>query len=615
MRDEDIVFYDIECTKYDSLVILKDINNNIIGRPFWNNRERVKAEQGLGNVKPLDVPSGFEEVPNLIRGKILCGYNNHNYDDKVLFAMMNEAMNLQSVIYSVSNTVISGKGKQLASIGNQTIDCMQQIDVSHPSLKQIEGNMGKSIIETSTSFDIDRPLTDEEREVMAFYCAYDVENTIEIYKLRKKSYFEVKESLVTMLPESAQEGAMKRNTTTISAQILTGKKKATIWSRHGIPEKFWCDSFRETSGISKEVWDMWDEVTASPEATMEKGKSVKQKTPFGTYVFGLGGLHGAPDKPVHVGHCKHADVASMYPSAIVTLGVLDNTELYDSIRRERVSIKKSDPVRAGALKLVLNSVYGLLKSEYSTLYSPLSSSTICIYGQIALFTLCKRLYESGYDIINANTDGVVYVDTPKSLGNDEEILRNWEDTFKGFKLESEEYREWHQKDVNNYVAVETDGNIIVKGGEVSKFKENKFFSNNSCRVTQIVLVEKLLHPEKNVVALLRSHLNEPILWQFILKAGSTFAGVVDKSGEYQQKVNRVFAAAPDEFCTLESTKLYKVKTGPNREEILINFPDVPERMILWNDDVNKMPDFGKNIDIHFYAELVTKKLKGWGDVR
>ena len=618
MRDEDLVFYDIEVFRWDSLVILKDINNKTLG-VFWNDISRRDAEMSGG--KYLDFPTGFEGIEPIVKDKILVGYNNYHYDDLILTYMRNGVRARCDLIYGLNNTIISGHNSGVKA-DFKSLDTMQQIDISVPSLKLIEGNMGKNIKETDVAFTIDRPLTPEERKLTEEYCSVDVENTIEVYKLRKKSYFDVKESLVKMLDEDLREYAMKWNTTTISAQILTKGKATTPWEAHRVPEELWSEEFRQSSGIDPKVWEMWEFVTSSLEASRGKGKSVKQITPFGVFVFGLGGIHAAPSKPIRRGKCKHKDVKSMYPSAIVRLNALDAVDLYDSLRLERVSIKKSDPVRAGALKIVLNSVYGNFKNQYSTLYNPMASSTVCIYGQIALFTLCKRLYEEDHcEIINANTDGVVYVETALSVpGKDEEICSEWEQQFRGFELETDYFTKWIQKDVNNYVATDDDGNITVKGADVNKYAKSNLFGPNNARIVQKVLVDKLLNPEQSIINILLGYLrltedpDENIRrearadWQFILRAGSTFEGVKDKTGDYQQKVNRVFAAGPNR--TLESTKLYKVRIQ-NGEESLVNFPDVPEEMLLWNDDVNKIENFVDQIDVNFYNCLIRKKLEGW----
>ena len=323
------------------------------------------------------------------------------------------------------------------------------------------------------------------------------------------------------------------------------------------------------------------------------------------FVFGMGGLHGAPSKPIRCGRCKHKDVASMYPSSIVHLNALgEATDKYDQMRRERVAIKKTDPVKAGALKLILNSVYGNFKNRYSVLNNPMASASVCLYGQIALFSLCRELHKAGYRVINANTDGVVYLEDPELNDRDEQICTEWEREFENYTLETDYYSQWIQRDVNNYIAVEDNGKITVKGGDVNKYQTNKYFSNNSARIVQIAMVEHLVYGT-DIIDVLQKHMNEPLLWQYILKAGSTYKGVQNREGEWQNKVNRVFACIDDP--KVPSTKLYKIRWDDGQ----VNFPDVPELMYLWNDDVSKLTDFKKIVDIEYYMHLVKEKLKGW----
>lgn len=204
MQDREILFYDIEVFRFDSLVVFKNIDNQIVNY-FWSHE---LTEEG----------NGFEKVREVVDGKILCGYNNHHYDDKILTKMMQGVP--QKGIKAANDKIINGSddGIKVDLQGAvQSIDCMQQIDLSMPGLKLIEGNMGKSIIESDVSFDLDRPLTAEEKEEVLKYCCYDVENTIEVYKLRKHSYFDTKEELVKML---GNDKVMKWNTTTISANLL-----------------------------------------------------------------------------------------------------------------------------------------------------------------------------------------------------------------------------------------------------------------------------------------------------------------------------------------------------------------------------------------------------------
>lgn len=590
MKKEDLLFYDIEVYQHDALVVFMDIDGQEVEH-FWNNRHREVYED----------PSGFEGIPRLITGKTLVGYNNYHYDDYILSAMMNGPQSMPHILKALNNTIIessnySGTVNPLI----HSIDTMQQIDVSVPSLKQIEGNLGMSIVETSVSFDKQEPLTDEERQEVLEYCRHDVRATIEVFKLREKSYFETKQGLLQMLPEDVSKKAYRWNTTTLSAKILMGDGSSNKWMTHRIPDKYW----KKTPGIPPEVWNMWEECLKE-ENILGKGKSKTITACECKFVFGMGGLHGAPAKPGRWHNVKHKDVASMYPSSIVRLDALGHaTELYDGMRKQRVAIKKTDPVKAGALKLILNSVYGNFKNRYSSLCNPMASATVCIYGQIALFSLCRDLYNAGYKIVNANTDGVVYMEDPYLNDRDEDICKEWEQEFEGYTLETDYYSEWIQRDVNNYIAVEQDGKITVKGGDVNKYKTDKFFSNNSARIIQIAMVDKLVygtHP----LDTFENNMDNPRLWQYILKAGRTFKGVQNKEGEWENNVNRVFACKDDP--RVPNTKLYKIRQDGGQ----VNFPDVPELMYLWNEDVDKIENFRDIVDQEYYYNLVMKKLKGW----
>ena len=56
------------------------------------------------------------------------------------------------------------------------------------SLKQLEGFLGMDIVESVVPFDIDRPLTPEEREDVAKYNRADLYGTLERFKQRKNSF-------------------------------------------------------------------------------------------------------------------------------------------------------------------------------------------------------------------------------------------------------------------------------------------------------------------------------------------------------------------------------------------------------------------------------------------
>lgn len=602
LDDEDLLFYDIEVFEYDSLIVFKDIHDKEVAH-FWNNPDAIYECD-----KPWDKENGFEPVAELIRDKTLIGYNNYFYDDVILSAMLEGYT--QAGIKHKNDNIIEGKAERLSrddkkALGCYTLDCFQQIDVCRPSLKQIEGNMGRSILESAIPFDIKRRLTEEEKREVLEYCRYDVTSTIRVFKERKHSYFEPKAELCRLL-KSPKEFTYCYNTTTLSAMVLTDKP-VTPHTNLELIRPF----FRKVEGIPEEVWRMWDRCKNEDfDEVSEKDKKFKMSAFGCDFIFGFGGLHGAPSKGGIYYDVKLLDVGSMYPSIIILFSLLrEQTETYDKIRKRRLSIKHKDKVLSNALKLILNSVYGQFLADHSNLNDPLASRMVCIYGQMALFDLCRELDENGYQIVNANTDGVAFYnrtpDRTSELMNFNEIWDSWQKKWK-LNLELDCFDKWVQKDVNNYLATFTDKDglhIKTKGGDANKAFNNKYFSNNSARIIQIALAEGILN-NKNPTQTICEHMKEPELFQYILKAGGTYLGVVDTEGKYQQKVNRVFAARED----VPYTKLYKKRVDGG----LVNFPDSPERMLLWNGEVSDMKNPEKLIDFNHYIEIARKKLASWG---
>ena len=134
MQQEDYLFYDIEVFSHNAMVVFKDIDKKLI-KVFHNN---------------------FTKLAEFIEGKTLVGFNNYFYDDKILTHMID----LKSVkqIKEINDQLIAGQTVAVRKPRFKSLDVFQQIDPSYPSLKKIEGNMGRMILESSVPFSINRPL-------------------------------------------------------------------------------------------------------------------------------------------------------------------------------------------------------------------------------------------------------------------------------------------------------------------------------------------------------------------------------------------------------------------------------------------------------------------------
>ena len=593
IKNEDLLFLDIEVYKLNSFVVFMDINKNQVG--FFSNKD------------------GFKGLQEFIQGKILVAYNGNHYDFKVLHRMaqpysddMNDVK--QYHIKKLNDKIIAGEGRNEPSVNNKTYDAFQQAHISFPSLKRIEGNLGKTILETDIGFDIDRELTDEELQKEIDYCRYDVEMCVEVFKERKENYFEIKEQLVEML---GNKNALKWNTTTIATNILLKKKQTAMWSTFltRIPDGY-------LNSIDPDIVEMWT-------SRRPKQKSVTIDEFDNEIELGFGGIHSKHKRLKDIKNVKLLDVTSMYPNIILGINALPQEALqtYRNILNERTEIKHKDKKKSDALKLILNSVYGNLKNKYSALLNEQAAVGVCVYGQVSLLTLARRLAPT-CTIIQLNTDGVAF--TTES----DEYLRVWEDWEKefGLNLEEDKFNRLIQKDVNNYIAVEPDGSIKVKGGDVRKYFNDDMFGNNNIRISDIAIVDYLLHGVP-VLDTLRKNLHKPHLYQYVLQSGSKYKGTYDSNGNKVGKINRVFAAKQKQD---EPYVLYKVKdvtdeiideeTGQvttETRESWARFPDAPDHMLVWNDEVYKedgasnVTDFNKVVDINFYYQLIMNRLERW----
>lgn len=548
---DNVVFFDIEVFSHNAFVVFKDVNKKLL-RVFHNN---------------------FVGLEKFIEGRTLVGFNNYFYDDHILHGMLD--LKTPGQIKSLNDRIIGGERPKIKNYRFDSLDVFQQIDVSMPSLKRIEGNMGRMILESSVSFDIDRPLTDQEYQDVLDYCIYDVDTTIDAYKMRINSYFKPKRSLLDMLGD---DKGKRWNTTTLSANVLLNKP-LTPWSNIRVSEDM-------MSLVPPEVVDLW--------LTKEKGSVTVHE--FDCDIeFGFGGLHGVHRHIKRAENVKLLDVASMYPNIILNINALGSaTETYKNIIDRRIEVKHTDKVLSDALKLVLNSVYGNLKNQYSLLKNFKAALSVCVYGQIALYDLCKKISPFA-KIININTDGVAFIPYDDGYLT---AWKVWEEEF-NLTLEEDEYDLFIQKDVNGYIAKKGD-DLKCKGGDVNKYHADQVFKNNNARILHMALVNKLVYG-KDVIDTLMENLNQPHLYQYILQAGGTYLGTFDNNDIKHQKVNRVFAAKKGEFC------LYK-----KRHDLgLVKFPDAPTKMFLWNGECSEIEGFEDIVDINHYYQLIIKQLERW----
>ena len=161
----------------------------------------------------------------------------------------------------------------------------------------------------------------------------------------------------------------------------------------------------------------------------------------------------------------------MYPTIMEKYNLLSravkNRWTFGQWLKDRLDAKaRGDKELADQLKLKINSVYGNMKNPNSPLYDPSYGSSIAVLGQKVMTILVMGLQSKGCDIVNVNTDGVMFTG-PTDLSEIYTFVNKWEKAF-GLTLVEDTYVEFEQADVNNYRAQDSQGNLIVKG---KKFKD------------------------------------------------------------------------------------------------------------------------------------------------
>lgn len=206
------------------------------------------------------------------------------------------------------------------------------------------------------------------------------------------------------------------------------------------------------------------------------------------YRMGIGGLHSQESSVSYfsqpgIARLKDVDVKSYYPSLILTMGMVPEQLgaafliIFRAIYDRRLTAKdeagkleelglledaRDAKTESDGLKIVLNGTFGKLFSKYSILYAPELGIRTTITGQLALLMLIEMMECSGIRVVSANTDGIVLLIPEGMDGIADQVVKWWE-ARTGLEMEASDYASIHQRDVNNYVAIDAKGKAKRKG--------------------------------------------------------------------------------------------------------------------------------------------------------
>lgn len=195
------------------------------------------------------------------------------------------------------------------------------------------------------------------------------------------------------------------------------------------------------------------------------------------YVYGLGGIHGSLENTIIKAEDDYiiidADVASLYPSIAVVNNLYPEhlgpefAQVYNedivSVRLAEKAKPDGDPIIIAGFKEAANSVYGKSNDAYSWLNDYKYTLSTTINGQLMISMLAEKLIEiPNSELIQINTDGLTLKLKKEYEQLYYETCKEWEE-ITGLMLEYAYYDRMMIRDVNNYIAIYTNGKTKCKG--------------------------------------------------------------------------------------------------------------------------------------------------------
>lgn len=522
-------------------------------------------------------------------------------------------------------------------------------DGSFMSLKQNEGFMGMDIVESVVPFDLDRPLTEEEKRDVEKYNRADLYGTLERFKQRKNSFktkmllvkeFELPINYICKTNAKLTEAILLSQNKGMNTRLKKNFQLCDLPVNWDVPElktiyDFFIEALKE---LERHKWET---------KKCDKKKLSMDLDILGvTHTFALGGVHGGIKnyicRPEDKKKIVWVDVSSLYPNILTKWDLLSRkvdkngciafagmvqtrmdvkAKLHDSsLSKEE---KKELKDKAARYKLILNTTSGCMKDKFKKLYDPEYNTKMCMLGQLSLMDLVFRLRDvkrrpkpawarneleinsegSYFKLIQSNTDGIaleLLTDDAEDLID--KVCAEWEKDWR-FSLEKTVADNLYEKDVNNYVFRDSDGKVKVKGAYVTKYSEDNE------QDTLAILAQAVVNYFLEGIDIRTTICNPENLatdYQMIKKLGGMYDTPTWKreyGDEIVQKVNRIFPSTD-----VKNGGLYKHKKS-KEIGVLDKVEGTPEHVLIYNEDIRgkKIGELD-DIDYEWYITEAQKRI-------
>ena len=553
-----------------------------------------------------------EEIMNFYnnnKNSIWIGQNISHYDNYIIQSVVSN-----KEVFKTSQNIIKENKTPYLNIKLNYFDLM---DFRFCSLKHIEASYGKKISESEIDFEIDRPLTEEEKLKVESYNLDDLDQTydcfVEIFdefRLRLELMKEFNLNLNVLHITENQIGEM-----VLQAEQLKNADKLylppiiypNLKVKNEIAKNFYLEEKFRKKGVH-------DTITI---CNLEHN-------------IGAGGIHGAIKK-CYYKEAYYLDVSGYYNLVMINYDLLprclteENKKRYIDLYHYQLELKKINPIKRGAVKIILLAVFGGMGNSYSKFYDPYKCSLVTIVGQMFLIDLLEKL-EGKIELIQSNTDGIMINPLPSSsIEEVKEIVDEWQQRTK-FNLKFDKIYNLYQRDVNNYVFSNEDKTKLHCKGEIvthyNNWKKPYLTGAYSSLLPLIIchcIVDFLIYgitPEETI----EKNKNNLILFQFICrKVSFNYVEYLIINNETNnitskkvQNVNRAFPKKKDKYtCSLVKVKESNGKIKKQK------FQNLPDDIILYNEEISSekaIKYLHSKIDFNYYIEKSYERIKEFIDL-
>ena len=428
----------------------------------------------------------------------LVGFNSRPYDLPIcLVACMGAKA---ETLKEISNEIIVG-GMQAYEVERKynvrapQINHIDLIEVApiDASLKIYAGRLHCERMQ-DLPFDVDAELTYEQTFIVRDYNINDLDNTQLLFE-HLRPQLELREELGR---EYGQDLRSKSDAQIAEAIIASELDKLGESARKPTIEPGWQFHYKVPPFISfktPQFQRALEVIAATPFEIGLAGAALcpqaidelKPRLGNAIYRLGVGGLHSSEESASYTATDDDLlidrDVASYYPQIILNLELFPShlgyafLKVFKALVMRRLDAKfragqcKKNGDKKGAsywgrisdsLKIVINGTFGKLGNKFSKMYSPDLLTQVTMTGQLSLLMLIEAVELGGFQVISANTDGIVIRCPAARYLELEAIIQVWE--YKtGFDTEETRYKGLYSRDVNNYIAVKLDNEVKTKG--------------------------------------------------------------------------------------------------------------------------------------------------------